>query len=60
MSSFMDSAFHQDRVLLHGHGFGHGVGLCQYGTEARARAGEEFERILDWYYPAATIEVRYG
>jgi len=38
-----------------GTGFGHGVGLCQTGALARARAGASAARILGFYYPGAII-----
>jgi stage II sporulation protein D len=34
-----------------GHGWGHGVGLCQWGARGRALAGHSYEKILDAYYP---------
>jgi stage II sporulation protein D len=34
-----------------GTGLGHGVGLCQAGAEARARAGWSREAILSAYFP---------
>lgn len=43
------------RVALDGHGFGHGVGLCQYGAQAMAKEGHSWKEILDWYYPGAGI-----
>lgn len=39
------------RFVFTGHGFGHGVGLCQTGALARAAAGESVDRILAFYYP---------
>ena len=38
---------------LEGTGFGHGVGLCQVGTIARARRGDTVAAILAHYYPGA-------
>ncbi len=38
---------------LDGTGFGHGVGLCQVGTMARARRGDSVDAILGHYYPGA-------
>ena len=38
-----------------GHGFGHGVGLCQWGAWGGARAGATWQDILLHYYPGATI-----
>ena len=43
--------------VLHfrGHGWGHGVGLCVFGAEGRARAGRDFVSILYAYYPGAVL-----
>ncbi len=30
------------RLTLHGMGYGHGVGMCQWGAIGRARAGQDF------------------
>ena len=38
-------------VRLQGGGFGHGIGLCQTGALAMARAGNSARRILGHYYP---------
>lgn len=43
-------------VVLRGGGFGHGVGMCQTGALARARAGQSAETILRAYYDG--VEVR--
>lgn len=42
-------------VVVRGRGNGHGVGLCQWGAMARARAGDDFRAILKAYYPGADI-----
>lgn len=44
-----------DRFLLHGGGFGHGVGLCQSGAKGLARRGLDHRRILQFYYPGTEI-----
>lgn len=36
-------------------GYGHGVGLSQYGADYLARQGESFEDILLHYYPGALL-----
>ncbi len=36
-------------------GWGHGVGLCQWGAEGQARLGRTFREILRYYYPGTTI-----
>ncbi len=38
-----------------GRGFGHGVGLCQWGAQGKAVKGWSAERILGFYYPGATL-----
>ena len=45
------------RVL--GAGWGHGVGMCQWGALGRARAGQSAREILSTYYPGTRIERRY-
>ncbi len=41
---------------LEGGGFGHGVGLSQFGAHGRALAGHSFQDILDFYYPSTRLE----
>ena len=43
------------RVTLRGQGYGHGVGMCQWGAIGRARAGQSFRSILGTYYPGTTV-----
>ena len=43
--------------LLDGRGWGHGVGLSQWGAEGYARHGYAYQRILAHYYPHTTIAV---
>ncbi|RMG60299.1 MAG: SpoIID/LytB domain-containing protein [Deltaproteobacteria bacterium] len=37
-------------VRFDGKGFGHGVGLCQYGAEGMAEEGAGYREILRYYY----------
>ncbi len=39
-----------------GRGWGHGVGLCQYGSYAMSRRGHDYRSILAHYYTAARLE----
>jgi len=43
------------RVVVRGNGYGHGVGLCQWGAIGRARAGQSARAILATYYPGTTV-----
>ena len=45
----------QDGVTVTTHGFGHRVGLSQYGAEAMAQAGRRFDEILLHYYQGTEI-----
>ncbi|TPW18440.1 MAG: stage II sporulation protein D, partial [Elusimicrobia bacterium] len=38
-----------------GRGYGHGVGLCQWGARAQSDAGRSFEEILGHYFPGASL-----
>jgi stage II sporulation protein D len=46
-------------TFYEGHGFGHGVGMCQWCAEARAAAGQNFEQILVDAYPQAKLVPAY-
>jgi stage II sporulation protein D len=43
--------------LLDGRGWGHGVGLSQWGAEGYARHGYDYRRILAHYYPQTALTV---
>ncbi len=42
-------------VFSGGRGFGHAVGMCQYGAEGMARKGKDFKTILKHYFPGSSI-----
>lgn len=44
-----------DRIVLTGAGWGHGVGLCQIGAAVMADAGKPYREILAHYYPGTTV-----
>ena len=41
--------------LFSGHGYGHGVGMSQYGAYGYARHGSTFREILAHYYPGTKL-----
>ncbi len=43
-----------------GRGFGHGVGMCQCGSQEMARQSEDAEDILKHYYPNSRIRNVYS
>ena len=40
---------------IEGRGWGHGVGMCQWGALEMARRGSSESEILSWYYPGAAF-----
>jgi stage II sporulation protein D len=48
-----------DRVEAEGRGYGHGVGMCQWGAIGRARAGQPYDEILLSYYPGVELRKVY-
>ena len=55
-SSAFDVEMEGGRVILHGSGWGHGVGLCQIGAAVMASKGYDYRQILGHYYPGTVIE----
>lgn len=45
-----------DTVTVTTKGFGHRVGMSQYGAEAMAVQGKDYREILAHYYPGSTLE----
>jgi stage II sporulation protein D (peptidoglycan lytic transglycosylase) len=45
-----------DEALFSGAGYGHGVGLCQWGAKQRAEDGFDYQEILSYYYPGTKLE----
>ena len=44
-----------DALVLHGKGWGHGVGLCQIGAAVMASQGYTYQQILSHYYPGTSV-----
>ncbi|MCD7929674.1 MAG: stage II sporulation protein D, partial [Clostridiales bacterium] len=45
-----------DTVTFYVTGYGHGVGMSQYGANALAKEGKTAEEILAWYYTGAEVK----
>jgi len=45
--------------IFTGQGWGHGVGMCQWGAKRMAEEGHSIEEILEFYYPGTRIETAY-
>lgn len=48
-----------DSFEILGRGWGHGVGMCQYGAKGMAEKGYSFVAILKYYYPGAVLAQLY-
>ena len=56
-SMLIDSATVQgDKLVLKGKGFGHGVGMCQWGANLMARNGKSPEDIVSFYFKDIDIK----
>jgi len=47
------------KFILHGAGWGHGVGLCQIGAAVMGHKGFKYDEILHHYFKNITLEKRY-
>jgi len=46
----------EESYILHGGGYGHGVGMSQFGAQQMALEGLTFAHILGFYFPGTRIE----
>ena len=58
-SSAFDVEKRDGRFILHGRGWGHGVGLCQIGAAVMGEKGYDYDDILLYYYRGAEIKQIY-
>lgn len=54
-SNLFDISYSESKVIISGRGYGHGVGLCQWGSIAMARKGFNFDQILEHYFPGTKV-----
>ena len=58
-SSAFDVEKTADGFILHGKGWGHGVGLCQIGAAVMGDQGIPYDEILTFYYPHAELTKKW-
>lgn len=46
----------ESSYIFLGSGYGHGVGMSQYGAQQMAKEGYKFDKILEFYYPGISLE----
>ncbi|WP_425058640.1 hypothetical protein SCACP_32970 [Sporomusa carbonis] len=49
-----------DKLVFKTIGYGHGVGLCQYGANGQAKENWNFRQILTYYYTGVAIKNIFG
>ncbi|MPN63203.1 hypothetical protein SDC9_210958 [bioreactor metagenome] len=49
-----------DKLLFKTTGYGHGVGLCQYGANGMAKEGRKYKDILTHYYTGVALRNIFG
>ena len=49
-----------DRVRFDVRGWGHGVGMCQYGADGQARQGRSYLEILQYYFPGTSVRLIFS
>ncbi len=55
-SGWVEGRLDKGSLHLSGHGYGHGAGLCQYGSAAMDRQGKSFWQMIEYYYPNAEVK----
>ena len=48
-------SFDGDQITFSVAGYGHGVGMSQYGANVMASNGMTYREILEWYYTGAEV-----
>jgi len=46
-----------DQIVINGYGFGHGVGMSQWGAIAMADDGYDWDEIIEHYYCSGGLEI---
>jgi stage II sporulation protein D len=54
-SASIEITANADNIVLTTTGYGHGVGMSQYGANTLAAQGKNYEEILQWYYTGAVL-----
>ncbi len=55
-SNFVHLKIKKNKIIIEGRGFGHGVGMCQFGAIEMAKQGKGYQKILKHYYRGARIK----
>ena len=59
-STLFDVRRDGEQYVFEGHGFGHGVGLSQYGALEMSRRGASYRDILAFYFTGVEVQLMDG
>ena len=54
-STYFDIKQENDKIIISTTGYGHGVGMSQYGAQALSLKGKKYDEILKYYYQGVEI-----
>jgi stage II sporulation protein D len=54
-SNLVNMKLKNKEIIIKGKGYGHGVGMCQFGAMGMARQNKNYRQILYHYYPGTRI-----
>ncbi|MBE0448251.1 MAG: SpoIID/LytB domain-containing protein [Actinobacteria bacterium] len=49
-----------DEYTFEGYGYGHGIGMCQWGAKGRADSGQTYQQILSRYFQGTQVTSNYS
>ena len=55
-STFFEITKEDSKIIIKNKGYGHGVGMSQYGAEGMSQAGYTYQDILKHYYTGIEIK----
>ena len=58
-STLFDAGINDEAIVITGYGWGHGVGMSQYGAQNFAEHGYSYDKILNHYYKDTEIKRLY-
>lgn len=54
-STLFEVDFSNGKIKIKGNGYGHGVGMSQYGAVEMAKKGFDYKEIIEFYFPGTDI-----
>lgn len=58
-STIFDIKYQEKELVFRGQGWGHGVGMCQWGAKGMAEVNFNYTEIISYYFPNTNIKKWY-